>query len=1633
MNVAAYERKIVERHSFRLLFPEDANVYTGGNQEGKAAPTIIWGGTLGNSIQKIQQQYDYNGTTTQVSYKSWLYNEDRFLCEPTSNPTAYALDFTGLSAGAIPQGWRCVQENDEVHESPNTYTLGSRVLDGFRDSKMALYWRVGLVEYGNQNAFPLPLYRGSYTLSFKMARRGTTGSGFTVRVIKKTNNGENTVQTQSYESGDVSTVTANPSENDLNDISEKTLTFSVEEAGNYIIRFTTSDVNDNGYVLASCQLTRNGDSWQITKNARTDKGYGLVNVSGSYKGLKILNLKKGDVVRFSYFLNSTESTAPKPLFKASDGCITGRHQSWSNSGVVTLVDGAVINGSFDIFVDSDGDLDINCPSGILIREVTITLAEYKRANYKIEPVAGTPGYKYTITGPGVLEEKRGAVPYITMRFGNDNDMTIVKDFGNGNYAASCIVDSTNDLDIEHSNVRLNAIYKRRYQNASGQFVAFTEPLTEDTENPANSTYNQVGDQTEQNRVKALAKEEVNSLKGREWTIFEATNNWDNGANWINARSRCYKWGDNFNSIYPLYGTYFYFFPEVKGKLSLKFYCEGGGEHMAFWYKQDRNGNFIPVGNGQPNNGHNNTLNTNIYEYNDIQLERGGVYYLCANPTLIAREHPVVRLISYQFIPEFVVEPLYKVVENGTENVSTACTIKGGVFNDLTVDKDRKIMVNGEEHPEVKFLGNIEGADFTITHGNEENYLNISNITYKTGANMNKGGAICVNLHCDAGEATFVLTVAYKAAEARMTSDGRTGMTTAVKKWDFFSGTNEWDLGKYGGDDGTRYATNQSAWMAKSRLYKEVHKADGLTTDWVLDYLDRSDPSHPTDSIFKSVYDMEGDNADMIHETEGLIFKTESNMMGIYNEEAPSTSNAFHDRFIGFFGDTHLSLEDGHHRSLIIPLLKEGDRIVIKMGRYGNCDEGNPVAHLLIDGANDAMNNPITGEYVIGGSHELENGDKSKPYGEYHFIATGGSTTGSSKDFEMKVDDAKLLKIYSIEIYRNADNNNATILSENTILGENREILYTDRDGNATKQMDITLHHFGLGERGAYLSTSNSSYGTGSFMSTTPSFTPDANNLHFTYTPAHNMFGSFRARLGVKTKDANQSYVTDYADYSMAVGYRETKPYPYTWDFTDLKKYTLFSTNGDESAVSNTDLRVWSGYSMRVQPDGCDKGTLFVSGSQLYAGTTMFEETKGIGIDHYNNDSRRNGVMTMTGDENGENGGLKVNDSRADGGKPLFYGFIVPDVAANNAIYVRATKADGAPTSQAKYKIGSGTETAFTYTGTAGGDDIFAMQMASNASTADVKLCFQGYEVKKIAVATDAKTVNKYGWNTESREHPIDPSLLPYMTGKDFRTYIVTEANEENNTVTLARIDGGSANGDNANMKLIVPGATKVENEATVPYNGSINACIIRYVDDTVAEDAKEVNLFGDGSGFHLFVPDMHDAASTIPSNNLLKARVTATTDNDKVARDETVESKTFNNYAFTYKYRKVNDDGDPYTDQKEGVQAFYRIVSAGARSGGHQAYLSIKAPAASRASSRAAASSQSAEHYDILFQEWDNIEQMKGDVNGDGRFNKLDVNTMADYVAGRPAGIFKGLADMNDDGNIDIVDMTLMIKKITGE
>lgn len=1204
----------------------------------------------------------------------------------------------------------------------------------------------------------------------------------------------------------------------------------------------------------------NTDAWKIGRleSHWAYQSYGLQNKTETAQNFSIHNLEVGDTIIFEYYRANGDA----------DGQVT-----LSSGSLQNVSTGGVIRGTDDYVCNAEGNITFSCPKNMLLRSVTIKLKKYVTAETEISEIAesertnyeGATGYRFTIKSAGVLEDRRCAVPYMTMRIGdaeNYNDLVYVRNLGTANeygeqFGAGCIISDKDDLDVS----KLSNHYAK-LNNGDGQ--AITNLM----------------------------------LPGKEWTVFKAErapegyegNTWD---------------GDIFNSIYPIYGTYYYFFPEVDGYLNVRFYCEGNKEHMPLWYKQNGN-EFIAVENqptltyatGGGDHGDNSNYNgfyedQNYYEYR-VKVEKGGVYYLCSNPTLLHQQRPVVRLMSYAFMPLFHLDPLWYVAndnEKASKTVNSASTLN----QDFTVNGTKNIITN------VKCLGNIYSAEpyFVADATNNKAYLNFKNIVYKSTAlsdpTLNDGGAVVVTVECEEGLAKFVLTVPYSAEKAVASTDANNHLLRVmdtdatrnlngkqVKKWDFFS--NIYAVGQYSDEE--------------SQLYNEIHKADGLTADWVNTYMNLQAGTEP---IFKSVYDMEGDNADMLVETEGLVFFTDANHLGIYNENNPST-DSFQDRYIGIIGDGEFW----------VPGLHEGDLIVLKMGRYGD----DP--HIQVENVQDAVGNGISGDYVFGGSHKLEDGqDQSIPYGEYHFISTGGH-------FKVKVTDATtLLKLYSIVIYRNSINEDK-IISENEVLGTNREILYTDIDGGNAKEMKINLHYWGLGETQVMdnqkLKDAVSLYKTGKFKTVTPTFAT-TDNHYFTYSPADSLFGSFRTRIGVQTKDTNKSYITDYADYSLAVGYRETKEYPYTWDFTDLKKYVIagIDEDGNEKNVVKdkdnnevTDLRIWDAFGLRVRTEDCQDGCLFVSGSQLYADTEMFDETRGIGIIHFNNDTKRNKVMTMTSEmeneeDTEENGGLAVNDGRATADKPLFYGFVVPQVAAEQAVYVCAKKVAGAKANLAKYDIG-GTEQSFTYTGTnADGFDVFAMMMPANATTADVKLCFQGYEVKKIAVSVDEKKIGSTGFATESRERIIDHTLTSYLTGKPIEAY------------------QGKMSNDKTKVLL-----TPVSFLAKADAEGDLTGCILYH---NATGDDKSVSVLN--GGFHLFVPDMHDTDVDDLSNNTLMAHLSDANVTNTEGKISYVLS------AYYYDRSEIDKEEKTYLGDGRTV-GFYKVdPKTGATLAANSAYLQV--------------------------------------------------------------------------------------------
>ena len=194
---------------------------------------------------------------------SFVMPNDNVTIEPVFQDlsTVLELDFSTTLSGAIPEGWRCMQENSELHEYPNTYELGARTMSGFIGYQgKALYWREEYAEYGNQSDYPLTLEPGDYKLTFAMAA-WKSNPKYKVSILDA-QTGSSIAQSDAY--------TAAPNANgnssaNLSTAVERELEFNVSKAGNYILRFTNESRTSgyDEYLLLSCKLRLVADATGI--------------------------------------------------------------------------------------------------------------------------------------------------------------------------------------------------------------------------------------------------------------------------------------------------------------------------------------------------------------------------------------------------------------------------------------------------------------------------------------------------------------------------------------------------------------------------------------------------------------------------------------------------------------------------------------------------------------------------------------------------------------------------------------------------------------------------------------------------------------------------------------------------------------------------------------------------------------------------------------------------------------------------------------------------------------------------------------------------------------------------------------------------------------------------------------------------------------------------------------------------------------------------------------------------------------------------------------------------------------------------------------------------------------------------
>ena len=624
--------------------------------------------------------------------------------------------------------------------------------------------------------------------------------------------------------------------------------------------------------------------------------------------------------------------------------------------------------------------------------------------------------------------------------------------------------------------------------------------------------------------------------------------------------------------------------------------------------------------------------------------------------------------------------------------------------------------------------------------------------------------------------------------------------------------------------------------------------------------------------------LNNESVDFIEETRGLTFTT--NQFAIYNENdtlAPVTN-----RFIAL---------KGSNSSFTIPgsYLKKGDRIAIQMDKFGQDLE------LGFTNAQDVFGKPINdinGTYKIGGTPWNSSAFLMGSY--YNFIVAN-----DNQDFTvtLKNSDGTILKIYRIVVYRGDFKQSNEILSYKKNLKNSTKSIngYSLVNGYqcianydvspAMQEQDLSLFDafYYLHQRGKdetvcdyeIIKTSHNlnlteddfdlpwRSGGGKLYRDRVSLKTETKNMIYN----NQIFGSFILRI--KLNDANQKYITDYADRIISIGYIEKVNHPITWDFTDLKQYVekadyLLKETDYADNNAHLDLSIWKkdGNDWRLDYNRYNpNGAPFAWGTQLYAGTKMFDETRGIGFAPINNNVS-NSSLKITDD------GLRIEDPQANGGWELS----IHEIDGLAAVYIRYEPIEGKdPVVRCEYnrvipwgedkpspkviinKDVDGNEKIQAHSAMIIWDHADGEE-EGRGCTNEFKIYMNNVILKKIGTSKDQKKISKPGYATESRLRDIDHSLTSYFTGLPIESYTgYLPAEGDYSKVVLKRID-------NDEDHKVLPASTD-------GVGSSNTGCILYNNVDIDATNGKSTVAGLDG-GIHLFVPDMHDVDKKVNVNDV---------------------------------------------------------------------------------------------------------------------------------------------------------------------
>ena len=507
----------------------------------------------------------------------------------------------------------------------------------------------------------------------------------------------------------------------------------------------------------------------------------------------------------------------------------------------------------------------------------------------------------------------------------------------------------------------------------------------------------------------------------------------------------------------------------------------------------------------------------------------------------------------------------------------------------------------------------------------------------------------------------------------------------------------------------------------------------------------------------------GDNARYFDNTAGLLFKANAHDFGTTSndlQEDATLSEKLKADPTTLENNNYITIFNG--TSMTVPNLKAGQYVRVKWSRYSQ-NNGDQVT---VNNVTDLNGTNMNGQKISIGAGARVQDNGGTGYHEFKVAADGDVTFTASQD--------GWINIYEVDVANQFIPTNLRLQTvDNTQAGSSPSTLsyirrntggstvtneYSTVYGRIQSQSNVGISYYIKGD------PNNNATGSRTGTLSTSNCTVSNNTLNLGAT------GHGRFTL-VQEGKVDGTYVLDRNEYEIKVYEYDYAPqtYPHTWNLENMSDATDTALSTESGWTdANGNYRNWTSagenkYQLTLEPENL---IAWNTKAAIGGEATAISELNGLGIRPADITKTNNIVLGSN------NTGIELSTTE----RQIL---TVPSVASDQTAYIRV-KNGASPSVTAKYADGTDATLSEVYTS----DGYSTYKVEGNGK--DIDFYLTDVTVMQGAVSIDTKTVTSAGYATEARSYPVDYTMAQTFLGNEQKAYVVTGVNDNKVIVAEAQ-------------------------------------------------------------------------------------------------------------------------------------------------------------------------------------------------------------------------------------------------------